>query len=94
MVVCWDEFVVVLCEKVLFVIKVKCEELFVEKIMMCVGGVVWIYVELVLVDDLCEVLKEMRVCFVVIYIFGCGFNLLILDDGVDGVVIFFNYVSW
>ena len=90
----WDEFAAVLREKVSPATKVKREESLAEKTTMRVGGAARIYVEPASADDLREVLKETRTRAVAIHILGRGSNLLIPDDGVDGVVISFNHASW
>jgi UDP-N-acetylmuramate--alanine ligase len=90
----WDEFAAALRTRVSPATKVKREESLAEKTTIRVGGAARVYVEPATADDLREVLLEARSRRVTIHILGRGSNLLIPDDGVDGVVISFNHANW
>jgi UDP-N-acetylenolpyruvoylglucosamine reductase len=90
----WDEFAAALRAKVTPATKVKREESLAEKTTMRVGGAARVYAEPATAEDLRQVLQEARARSVAIHILGRGSNLLIPDEGVDGVVISFNHANW
>jgi UDP-N-acetylmuramate--L-alanine ligase/UDP-N-acetylenolpyruvoylglucosamine reductase len=90
----WDAFAESLRTRVSSATKVKREESLAEKTTMRVGGAARVYAEPASADDLRQVLLEARDRSVPIHILGRGSNLLIPDDGVDGVVISFHHPHW
>jgi UDP-N-acetylmuramate--alanine ligase len=90
----WDEIASALREKVSPATKVKREESLAEKTTMRVGGAARIYAEPASADDLRAILQTAKAHGVTIHILGRGSNLLIPDDGVDGLVISFNHAHW
>ena len=90
----WDELAAAIREVVSPEAKVKREESLASKTTMRVGGAARVYVEPATADDLRHVLRIARERSAAVRVIGRGSNLLIPDEGVDGVVISFNHAAW
>ncbi len=90
----WDELAEALVAQLAPGTKVRREESLAEKTTLRVGGPARVYVEPAGAEDLRRVLSEARRRDVPVHLLGRGSNLLIPDDGVDGVVIAFHHAHW
>lgn len=90
----WDLLAEQIRDRVGVATKVKREESLAEKTTMRVGGAARIYVEPANTDDLRETLIAAKRENVSVHILGRGSNLLVPDEGVDGVVISLAQSQW
>jgi len=74
--------------------KVKREESLAEKTTMRVGGAARIYAEPANVDDARALVLAAKASNTLLYILGRGSNLLVPDEGVDGLVLSFSHPAW
>jgi UDP-N-acetylenolpyruvoylglucosamine reductase len=73
---------------------VKREESLAAKTTLRVGGAARIYAEPATVADLQNLLREARAGGTAVFVLGRGSNLLVPDEGVDGLVIALAHESW
>lgn len=90
----WDELAETLRADVTAATRIKREESLAEKTTLRVGGTARIYVEPASIDDLAAVLRETKTRGVEIFLLGRGSNLIVPDDGVEGVVISLAHPAW
>lgn len=70
------------------------EEPLAAKTTMRVGGNARVYVEPSNVEDLAQVVRECSASTISVHFLGRGSNLVIPDEGVDGVVVCLSHASW
>ncbi|MEO6005356.1 MAG: UDP-N-acetylmuramate dehydrogenase [Opitutus sp.] len=90
----WDEFTEVVRPLVSTGTKLKREEPLGAKTTLRVGGAARVYVEPRSVEDLQAVLKEAKSRGFEVLLLGRGSNLIVPDEGVDGVVISLANDAW
>ncbi|HEU5080535.1 MAG TPA: UDP-N-acetylmuramate dehydrogenase [Opitutaceae bacterium] len=74
--------------------KVKREESLAEKTTMRVGGAARIYAEPATAADLQQLVRAAQRDRVTLHVIGRGSNLLVPDEGVDGLVLSFGHANW
>ena len=90
----WDEVAALLNSSVSPSIKIKREEPLAPKTTMRVGGAARIYAEPTSVVDLQILLRVARAQGVDVFMLGRGSNLIVPDEGVDGLVISLAHEVW
>ena len=90
----WDEFIVAVRAMVTEGTKLKREEPLGTKTTLRVGGAARIYGEPRSVEDLQVMLREAKAREIEVLMLGRGSNLIIPDEGVDGLVISMADESW
>lgn len=90
----WDELADALRSLVSAGTKLKREELLGPKTTMRVGGAARLYAEPASIDDLQVLWRQAKARDVDAYLLGRGSNLIIPDEGVDGLVISLAHPSW
>ena len=90
----WDDFVAALKPQLSRETKLKREEPLALKTTMRVGGAARVYAEPASVTDLQAVLRAARTAGVEVFLLGRGSNLIVPDEGVDGVVISLTHEAW
>ncbi|MFT3867438.1 MAG: UDP-N-acetylmuramate dehydrogenase [Nibricoccus sp.] len=90
----WDALADVLRARVSAATKIKREEMLAEKTTMRVGGPARIYAEPATPDDLSGLLREAKTRGIEIFILGRGSNLIVPDEGVEGLVISLGNPAW
>jgi UDP-N-acetylmuramate--L-alanine ligase/UDP-N-acetylenolpyruvoylglucosamine reductase len=90
----WDAIVAALKPKVSEATRVKREEPLAPKTTMRVGGAARVYAEPASVPDLQALLREAAARKVEVFILGRGSNLIVPDEGVDGLVISLGHEAW
>lgn len=70
------------------------EEPLARKTTLGVGGAARLYAEPASVEDLQALLREARARQVEVFILGRGSNLIVPDEGVDGIVIALAHATW
>jgi len=90
----WDGFADSLRARVSAVTKIKREEPLAEKTTMRVGGAARVYAEPAAIEDLGVLLREARAQTVTVFVLGRGSNLIVPDEGVDGLVISLGHAAW
>lgn len=90
----WNDFVVALKPQLARATKLKREEPLAPKTTMRVGGAARVYAEPASVADLQTVLRAARAGGVQVFLLGRGSNLIVPDEGVDGVVISLAHEAW
>jgi UDP-N-acetylenolpyruvoylglucosamine reductase len=90
----WDELFAGFKNKLGQGVRLKREESLAEKTTLRVGGAARIYAEPATVADLQALLKEARATGVPVFVLGRGSNLIVPDEGVDGLVISLPHESW
>ena len=90
----WDDFAAELKPLLSPGAKLGREELLARKTTLGVGGAARIYAEPATVDDLRAVLRAAAARGAPIFMLGRGSNLIVPDEGVDGVVISLAHASW
>ncbi len=73
---------------------VRCEESLANKTTMRVGGAARVYAEPASVGDLQVLLREAKARDVGVFPLGRGSNLIVPDEGVDGLVISLAHEAW
>ncbi|PTY05932.1 UDP-N-acetylenolpyruvoylglucosamine reductase [Opitutaceae bacterium EW11] len=90
----WDDLAVAFIGVVSTATKVKREEPLAEKTTMRVGGAARIYAEPASAEDLGGLLRTAGQQGVPVFVLGRGSNLIVPDEGVDGLVISLNHAAW
>jgi UDP-N-acetylmuramate--alanine ligase len=90
----WDESFAVFKQRVSPGTRLKREESLAGKTTIRIGGAARIYAEPASVADLQALLAGARECGIEIFVLGRGSNLIVPDDGVDGLVISLTHESW
>lgn len=90
----WDALADALRARVSAATKIKREEMLAEKTTMRVGGPARIYAEPATPDDLSGLLREAKARGIEIFILGRGSNLIVPDEGVEGLVISLGNAAW
>lgn len=90
----WPACAVVLRARVGAETKILVEEPLAAKTTMRVGGAARLYAEPASEADLCELLRGARERGVEVFLLGRGSNLIIPDEGVDGLVISLAHPHW
>jgi UDP-N-acetylmuramate--alanine ligase len=90
----WDEHFAALQAVVSSATKVKREESLAAKTTMRIGGAARVYAEPASVGDLQVLLREAKARGIEIFMLGRGSNLLVPDEGVDGLVISLAHEAW
>jgi UDP-N-acetylmuramate--alanine ligase len=90
----WEELVAELAPMLSSGTKLRREESLAPKTTMRVGGAARVYVEPASAEDLRAVWLKARARGVPVFLLGRGSNLIVPDDGVDGVVISLAHPVW
>lgn len=90
----WDDLAVAFIGAVSPATKVKREESLAEKTTMRVGGAARVYAEPAGVDDLQALLRMAAAHGVSVFVLGRGSNLIVPDEGVDGLVLSLGHAAW
>jgi UDP-N-acetylenolpyruvoylglucosamine reductase len=90
----WDELVTALKPSLSAATKLKREEPLASKTTMRVGGAARVYAEPASLEDLRVLWREARVRDVELFILGRGSNLIVPDEGVEGLVISLAHAAW
>jgi UDP-N-acetylenolpyruvoylglucosamine reductase len=90
----WDDLTEILRARVSPATNLKREESLAEKTTMRVGGPARIYAEPATVEDLGALLREAKAQAIHVFIIGRGSNLIVPDDGVDGLVLSLGGPVW
>ena len=90
----WDGIYAALKGKVSAETKLKREELLGGKTTLRVGGPARVYAEPANVEDLRSLLREASGHRVAVYMLGRGSNVIVPDEGVDGLVISLAHEGW
>jgi UDP-N-acetylmuramate--alanine ligase len=90
----WDSFVTDLRAALSPATKLKREEPLASKTTLRVGGAARVYAEPATADDLRAVWREARSRGLEVYFLGRGSNLIVPDEGVDGVVLSLAHPAW
>lgn len=90
----WAEFAETLRLRLSEGAKIEVDEPLAKKTTMRVGGTARVYVEPASVADLQEVLRDAHQRGLPFYLLGRGSNLLVPDEGVDGVVVSLRKPVW
>ena len=90
----WDEHFSALKARVSVVTRVKREESLAAKTTMRVGGAARVYAEPATIADLQALLREAKARGVEVFMLGRGSNLIVPDEGVDGLVISLAHDAW
>jgi UDP-N-acetylenolpyruvoylglucosamine reductase len=84
----WDHYSVDLSRLLSQEAKIKREESLARKTTIGIGGAARLYVEPYSVDDLSKLLRYAKDKLIPVLILGRGSNLIVLDKGVDAIVIY------
>jgi UDP-N-acetylmuramate--L-alanine ligase/UDP-N-acetylenolpyruvoylglucosamine reductase len=90
----WDALAELLRARVSVATKIKREEILAEKTTMRVGGPARIYAEPASVEDLSVLLRETKARSIDVFVLGRGSNLIVPDEGVEGLVISLGNPVW
>lgn len=90
----WDELLAVLQAAAGPGTRLKREEPLAAKTTMRVGGAARIYAEPTQVSDLQGLLRGARSHGIAVYVLGRGSNLIVPDEGVDGLVVSLAHEHW
>ena len=90
----WDEFADAVRPRLSSAAKLKREEPLAPKTTLRVGGAARLYAEPANVDDLRVLWSEARARGVEVYWLGRGSNLVVPDEGVDGLVMTLAHPAW
>ncbi len=90
----WDELAARLRVRLTAATRLKREEKLAEKTTMRVGGTARIFAEPGTIEDLQAILEEARREDVFLHLLGRGSNLIIPDDGVEGIVVCLGHAAW
>lgn len=90
----WDAHAEQLRLRVSIATKIKREESLAEKTTMRVGGAARIYAEPATLEDLSGLLREAKVRSIEVFVLGRGSNLIVPDEGVEGLVISLGHPAW
>jgi UDP-N-acetylenolpyruvoylglucosamine reductase len=90
----WDAFVAEVRPRVSAETKLVREESLAKKTTMRVGGAARLYAEPARIEDLVTLLKAAKALGVAVFPLGRGSNLIVPDEGVDGLVISLGQANW
>jgi UDP-N-acetylmuramate--L-alanine ligase/UDP-N-acetylenolpyruvoylglucosamine reductase len=90
----WDEFVAAVRPRLSSAAKLKREEPLAPKTTLRVGGAARLYAEPANVEDLRALWREARARAVEVFWLGRGSNLVVPDEGVDGLVVTLAHPAW
>ncbi len=90
----WDDFAAAVRPQLSAAARLAREETLASKTTMRVGGAARIYAEPATAEDLQILLRESHARGVEIFFLGRGSNLIVPDDGVDGLVITLAHDNW
>ena len=90
----WDDLVTALMPHLSHEVKLRREEPLAPKTTLRVGGAARVYTEPASVADLQAVLRGARSAGAPIFLLGRGSNLIVPDEGVDGLVISLGHEAW
>lgn len=90
----WDEFFATLRPRLSAATKLRREEPLRTKTTLRVGGAARVYAEPASVEDLQQLLRGANAAGVEVFLLGRGSNLIVPDEGVDGLVIFLGHENW
>ena len=90
----WDDLVEKLRPKISASAKVRREEPLGTKTTLRVGGAARVYAEPATVEDLQVILREAADAGMAVHTLGRGSNLIVPDEGVDGVVVSLAHENW
>lgn len=90
----WDDFAAELRPRLSAETKLKREESLAAKTTMRVGGAARVYAEPASVADLQTLLRGAAARRVEIFVLGRGSNLIVPDEGVDGLVLSLAHEAW
>jgi UDP-N-acetylmuramate--alanine ligase len=90
----WDDFAAALRPRLSAGARLAREESLAAKTTMRVGGAARVYAEPATVADLQVLLREAHAQKVEIFFLGRGSNLIVPDEGVDGLVIALSHEAW
>lgn len=90
----WDDLVAALQPQLSAGAKLKREEPLATKTTMRVGGAARVYAEPASVADLQAVLRAAKAGGIEVFLLGRGSNLIVPDEGVNGVVISLAHEAW
>ncbi|HTO05210.1 MAG TPA: UDP-N-acetylmuramate dehydrogenase, partial [Opitutus sp.] len=90
----WDDFTAALRPLLAEGTKLKREESLGAKTTLRVGGTARVYAEPRSVEDLQVLLRQAKQAKVEVFLLGRGSNLIIPDEGVEGLVISLSHESW
>lgn len=90
----WDDFYATLQAQLPEATKLKREELLGTKTTLRVGGPARVYAEPTSIDELKVLLREAKQVGVEVFLLGRGSNLIVPDEGVDGLVISLANEAW
>jgi UDP-N-acetylmuramate--alanine ligase len=90
----WDEFVQDVSPRLGAATKLKREEPLATKTTMRVGGAARVYAEPASTADLQMLLREAEARGIEVFLLGRGSNLIVPDEGVDGLVLSLAHEAW
>jgi UDP-N-acetylenolpyruvoylglucosamine reductase len=90
----WDDFAAALRLRLSATTRLAREESLAAKTTMRVGGAARVYAEPATVADLQVLLREAHARGVEVFFLGRGSNLIVPDEGVDGLVIALSHDAW
>ncbi|HSY54321.1 MAG TPA: UDP-N-acetylmuramate dehydrogenase [Opitutaceae bacterium] len=90
----WDDFADALRPRLSTGMRLLREESLAAKTTMRVGGAARVYAEPATAEDLQVLLREAHAHHVEIFLLGRGSNLIVPDEGVDGLVIALSHENW
>jgi UDP-N-acetylmuramate--L-alanine ligase/UDP-N-acetylenolpyruvoylglucosamine reductase len=90
----WDDFAAALRPQLSATTRLAREESLAAKTTMRVGGAARVYAEPATVADLQVLLREAHARGVEVFFLGRGSNLIVPDEGVDGLVIALSHDAW
>ena len=90
----WDDLAELLRSRISPATRLKREESLAEKTTMRVGGAARLYAEPAAIDDLGALLREAKVQAIPVFVLGRGSNLIVPDEGVEGLVISLGNAVW
>ncbi len=90
----WDEFVGAVRPGLSAEAKLRREEPLAAKTTMRVGGAARVYAEPAGIEDLATLLKAAKAAGVAVFSLGRGSNVIVPDEGVDGLVVSLAHPGW
>ncbi len=90
----WDDFVTSLTPVLGPATKIKREESLAKKTTIRIGGAARVYAEPANEDDLCALLAAAVQSQIEVFVLGRGSNLVVPDDGVEGLVVSLSHEYW
>jgi UDP-N-acetylmuramate--alanine ligase len=90
----WDAFVEILKARIGSDTKLKREEPLATKTTLRVGGAARVYAEPASLEDLQTLLREAKSGGVEVFVLGRGSNLIVPDEGVEGIVLSLAHETW